>query len=83
MDWTRFDAATGYKVWHQLLEHVPFWNIEKTIQHSIGLESLVGKKYPNNHKCPSCMIGKSTLETPTGSNEPDSKPMALVHMEFN
>ncbi len=35
MDWTRFNAVTGYKVWHQRLGHVPFWNIEETIQHSI------------------------------------------------
>ena len=43
---TRFNAATGYEVWHQRLGHVPFRNIEQTIQHSFGLEELVGKKYP-------------------------------------
>ena len=67
MDWTRFNAATGFEVWHQRLGHVTFWNIEPTIQHSIGLEGLVGKKYPKDHKCQSCMIGKSTLENYPGS----------------
>ena len=53
MDWTRFNAATGYEIWHQRLGHVPFRNIEQTIQHSIGLEGLIGKRYPKDHKCPS------------------------------
>ncbi len=80
MDWTRFNAATGYEVWHQRLGHVQFLNIEQTIQHSIGFESLVGKKYQKDHQCPSCMIRKSTLENYPGSKEPDSRPMALVYM---
>ncbi len=33
MDWTRFNAATGYEVWHQQLGHVQFQNVEKTIKH--------------------------------------------------
>ena len=81
MDWTRFNAANGYEVWHQRLGHVPFRNIEQTIQHSIGLEGLIGKRYPKDHKCLSCMIGKSTLENYPGSKEPDPRPMALVHMD--
>ena len=71
MDWTRFNAATRYEVWHQLLGHVPFRNIEQTIQHSIGLEGPIGKRDPKDHKFPSCMIGKSTLENYPGSKEPD------------
>ena len=43
MDWTLFNAATGYTVWHQRLGHVPFRNIEQTIQHLVGLEVLFGK----------------------------------------
>ena len=71
MDWTRFNAATGYEVWHQRLVHVPFRNNEQTIQHSVGSEGLIWKRYPKDHKCPSCMIGKRTLENYPGSNEPD------------
>jgi hypothetical protein len=58
MDWTRFNAVTAYEVWHQQLGHVPFLNIEQTIQHSLDLESLVGKKCLKDHKCSSCMIRK-------------------------
>ena len=43
MDWTRFKAATCYEVWHQRLGHVPFRNIEQTIQHSSGLEGMIRK----------------------------------------
>ena len=82
MDWTRLNAATGYKVWHPRLGHVPFRNIEQTIQHSVGLQGLIGNKCPKDNKCPSCMIGKSTLENYPGSKEPDPRPMALVHMDI-
>jgi hypothetical protein len=58
-----------------------FRNIEQTIQHSVGLEGLIEKKYPKDHRCPSCMIGKSALENYPGSKEPDPRPMALVHMD--
>ena len=81
IDWTRLNAATGYEVWHQRLGHVPFRNIELTTQHSIGLEGLIRKRYPKDHECPSCMIGKSTLENYPGSKEPYPQPMALVHMD--
>ena len=36
--------------------------IAQTIQHSIDLESLVGKKYPKDQKCLSSMIGKSPTQ---------------------
>ncbi len=49
MDWTRFNTAAGYEKWRQRLGHVPFLNIEQTIQYSIGLEGLVGKKYPKEN----------------------------------
>ena len=59
MDWTRFNAATGYEIRHQRLGHVTFRNIEQTIKHWIGLEGLIGKRYPKDHMCPSCMIGRA------------------------
>ncbi len=36
----------------------------------------MGKKYPQDHKCPSSMIGKCTLENYPGSKDPDSRPIA-------
>ena len=59
-----------------------FRNIEQTIQHSVGMERLIGERYLKDHKCPSFMIGKSTLENYPGSKEPDPRPMALVHMDI-
>ncbi len=47
----------------------------------MGLECLGGEKYPKDHKCPSCMIGKRTLENYPRSKEPDARPMALVKMD--
>ncbi len=43
MNWTTYDNLTGYDLWHRRLGHVPNRNIEQTIQHSIGLENLIGK----------------------------------------
>ena len=59
-----FNTSTDYEVWHQRLGHAPFRNVEETIQHSVGLEGLVGKKYPKDRKCPSCMIDKSLAFMP-------------------
>ncbi len=37
-------------------------NIRDTVHHSLGLERLMHKTFEQHMKCPSCMIGKSTLE---------------------
>ncbi len=45
MHWTTYDNLTVYDLWHRRSGHVLNRNIEQTvtIQHSIGLENLVGK----------------------------------------
>ena len=82
MDWTTYDALTGYDLWHRRLGHVPHRNIQQTIPHAIGLESLIGKSIKKDHKCPSCMIGKSTLENYPGPLEPAEHPLGRVHMDL-
>ena len=37
-------------------------NIRDTVSHSTGLKDLPSKTFEANFKCPSRMIGKSTLE---------------------
>jgi hypothetical protein len=56
-------------------------NIEQTIQHSIELENLISKMCNRDHKCPSCMLGKSTLENYPGLMEPAFQPLGQVHMD--
>ena len=82
MDWTTYDNLTGYDLWHRRLGHVPNRNIEQTIQHSIGLENLIGKTCKRDQKCPSCMLGKSTLENYPGSMDPASQLLGRVHMDL-
>jgi hypothetical protein len=82
MNWTTYDNLTGYDLWHRRLGHVPNRNIEQTIQHSIGLENLVGKKSKRDQNCPSCMLGKSTLENYPGSMDPASQPLGRAHMDL-
>jgi hypothetical protein len=82
MDWTTYDAPTGYGLWHQRLGHVPHKNIEQTIPHASGLESLVIKKFKRDHKCLSCMLGKSTHDNYPGLMEPAQRPLERVHMDM-
>jgi hypothetical protein len=62
---------------------IPFRNIDQIIHYSFRLEGLtrMGKLYPEDHECPSCMIGKSTFKNYPGSKEPDHRPMTLVHID--
>jgi hypothetical protein len=57
-----FGKMSGYEVWHRRCAHSSSRNIRYMIYHSIGLEDLKAKKFDLHEKCPSCMIGKSTLE---------------------
>jgi hypothetical protein len=41
MDWTNYDALMGFDLWHRRLGHLPHRNIEQTIKHAVGLESLI------------------------------------------
>ena len=82
MDWTKFDHQLGYNLWHCRLAHAPKQNIKDTIEHSIGLEGLVGKRFDQDEKCPSCMLGKSTLENYPELREPANHPLSRVHMDL-
>ena len=82
MDWTKFDHHSGYGLWHRRLAHAPKQNIKDTIEHSIGLEGLSGKRFDKEEKCPSCMIGKSTHEDYPDLLEPANQPLARVNMDL-
>jgi hypothetical protein len=63
-----FEKQSGYELWHLRLENAAFRNIRDTIKCVNGLESL-GHMICNTHvKCPSCMIGKETLEDSPKAN---------------
>ena len=57
-----FGKLSGYELWHRRLGHSTNRNIRETIAHSTGLEDLRSRTFDEHAKCPSCMIGKSTLE---------------------
>ena len=57
-----FEKQSGYELWHRRLGHASFQNIQDTIQCVNGLESLKHMTCDTHVKCPSCMIGKATLE---------------------
>jgi hypothetical protein len=82
MDWTSFEELSGYDLWHRRLGHTPHQNIKDTINHSIGLESLTGKSFKTDEKCPSCMMGKSTLENYPDLLEPAIRPLMRVNMDM-
>ncbi len=49
----------------------------------MGLEGLVGKKFKADEKCPSCMVGKSTLENYPERLELASRLLESVNMDSN
>jgi hypothetical protein len=46
------------------------------------MENLVGKTCKRDQKCPSCMLGKRTLENYPGSMDPASQLLGRVHMDL-
>ena len=79
---TTFEKVSGYDLWHRRLGHTPHQNIKDSIIHSIGLEDLSGKRFQPDEKCPSCMLGKSTLENYPDSLEPALRPLMRVNMDM-
>jgi hypothetical protein len=75
MDWTTCDALTVFDLWHSRLG-------QQTIPQAIGLEFLIEESIKKDHKCPSCMIGKSTLENVPGLLMPAKHPLGRVHMDM-
>ena len=71
----------GYELWHRRLGHCSNRNIRDTIHHSAGLEELMSRKFDPHMKCPSCMIGKSTLEDLPKLEEHALKPLGQVYMD--
>ena len=53
-----------------------------TMIYSIGLEDLSGKSFKPNEMCPSCMLGKSTLENNPDLLEPAIRPLMRVNMDM-
>ncbi len=76
MDWTRFERMTWYDLWHRRLGHAHNKFIKLSIEPSIGLEKLDGKKFSEHQKSPSFMIGKSQL-----NYKPESIKRAEIHCQ--
>ncbi len=51
-------------------------------EHSIGLKGLVGKRFDQDEKCPSCVLRKSTLENYPELREPATHPLSRVNMDL-
>ena len=83
MDWTTFNALSGYDLWHRRLGPTPHQNIKEKINCSMGLEGLVGKKFNAEEKCPSCMVGKSKIRVENYRKrlEPASRSLERVNMD--
>ena len=76
-----FGKMSGYELWHRRLAHSSNRNIRDTIYHSIGLDDLKTRKFDSREKCPSCMIGKSTLEDLPKLKDRASEPLWQVNMD--
>ena len=77
----QFGKMSGYELWHRRLGHCSNRNIRDTIHHSAGLEGLMSKKFESHAKCPSCMIGKSTMEDLPKLKDRAEEPLAQINMD--
>ena len=77
----QFGKMSGYELWHRRLGHCSNRNIRDTIHHSAGLEGLMSKKFESHVKCPSCMIGKSTMEDLPKLKDRADEPLGQVNMD--
>ena len=72
-----FEKQSGYRK----LGHASFRNIRDTIKCVDGLESLKHMTCNTHVKCPSCMIGKATLEDLPKAKKVMTKPLYQLHMD--
>ena len=77
----QFEKQWGYELWHRRLAHASNRNIRETIKCVHGLESLKKMTFETHTKCPSCMIGKATLEDFPKAKHPINKPLYQIHMD--
>ncbi len=65
MNAQQFKKQSGYELWHRGMAQSTNQNIRESISCTRGMEimeSLIGQRYELHVKCPSCMIGKATIE---------------------
>ena len=73
----QFGKMSGYELWR----HCTNRKIRDTIHHFAGLEDLMSKKFESHVKCPSCMIGKSTLQDLPKLEDRATEPLGQVNMD--
>jgi hypothetical protein len=71
----------GYELWHRRLGHASFRNIRDTNKCVDGLESLKHMICDTHVKCPSCMIGKETLDNLPKTKKVITKPPYQINMD--
>ena len=77
-----FGKISGYELWHRRLGCSKNRIIRESIAHSTGLEYLRSKTFDEDAKCPSCMIGKSTLEVLPKLKDREMEPLHHVNMDI-
>jgi hypothetical protein len=71
----------NYGTRHRRLAHASNQTIQDIIKCAIGLVSLKKMTVEIHVKCPSCMIGKATLEDFPKAKRPINEPLYEVHMD--
>jgi hypothetical protein len=81
MSATQSEKQSGYELWHRKLGHSSNQNIRDSIKWNHGLEDLKGLTYEEHGKCPSCMIGKATLEDFPKARQVKVKPLYQINVD--
>jgi hypothetical protein len=81
MSATQFEKQSGYELWHRRLGQSSNRNIRDSIKWNTGMEDLKGLTYEEHVKCPSCMIGKATLEDFPKARQVKVKPLHQINVD--
>ncbi len=83
MNAQQFKNQSGYELWHRhrKMAHSTNQNIRESISCTTGMESLIGQRYESHVKCPSCMIGKATLEDFLSLKRKVVPPLYQINMD--
>jgi hypothetical protein len=76
-----FEPMKEYALWHRRLGHTRNKFMKLSIEPSIGLEKLNGKKFSKHQKCPSYIIGKSQVNDKPDLIKQAEKPLAKVNFD--
>jgi hypothetical protein len=81
MSATQFKKQSGYELWRRRLGHSSNRKIRDSIKWNTEMEGLNRLTYEEHVKCPSCIIGKETMEDFPEARQVKVKPLHQINVD--